>query len=111
MLDALQRAYATEAEIIGALTGEVIALKNTGEVVVAVPPGADEDNYHMPYTIAGVRLQARGPVFNDDLAFLGVECAYTVEYTIRREPMAEKVIVDGLVLIRAKTGRPNGGGV
>ena len=37
-----------------------------------------------PYTITGVRLQARGPVFNDDLAFLGVECAYTVEYTIRR---------------------------
>ena len=36
------------------------------------------------YTITGVRLQARGPVFNDDLAFLGVECAYTVEYTIRR---------------------------
>ena len=61
VLDALQRAYATEAEIIAALSGE-----------------------GTPYTITGVRLQARGPVFNDDLAFLGVECAYTVEYTIRR---------------------------
>ena len=52
VLDALQRAYATEAEIIAALSGE---------------------GTH--YTITGVRLQARGPVFNDDLAFLGVECA------------------------------------
>ena len=84
VLAALQRAYATEAEIIAALPGEVIALKSTGEVVVAVPPGADEDDYYTYYTITGVRLQARGPVFNDDLAFLGVECAYTVEYTIRR---------------------------
>ena len=64
MLDALQRAYATEAEIIAAL------------------PSARD--YYTHYTITGVRLQARGPVFNDDLAFLGVECAYTVEYTIRR---------------------------
>ena len=64
---ALQRAYATEAEIIAALPGEVIALKSTGEVVVAVPPGADEDDYYTYYTITGVRLQARGPVFNDDL--------------------------------------------
>ena len=61
VLAALQRAYATEAEIIAALPSET-------------------DHY----TITGVRLQARGPVFNDDLAFLGVECAYTVEYTIRR---------------------------
>ena len=61
VLGALQRAYATEADIIAAL------------------PSATAH-----YTITGVRLQARGPVFNDDLAFLGVECAYTVEYTIRR---------------------------
>ena len=61
VLAALQRAYATEADIIAAL------------------PSATAH-----YTITGVRLQARGPVFNDDLAFLGVECAYTVEYTIRR---------------------------
>ena len=61
VLDALQRAYATEADIIAALPSET-----------------------PHYTITGVRLLARGPVFNDDLAFLGVECAYTVEYTIRR---------------------------
>ena len=62
VLAALQRAYATEADIIAALPSELPE----------------------HYTITGVRLQARGPVFNDDLAFLGVECAYTVEYTIRR---------------------------
>ena len=61
VLDALQRAYSTEADIIAALPSTTAH-----------------------YTITGVRLQARGPVFNDDLAFLGVECAYTVEYTIRR---------------------------
>ena len=83
-LAALRRAYATENDIIAALPGEVIVNRVTGEVVVAVPPGANEDDYYTPYTITGVRLQARGPVFNDDLAFLGVECAYTVEYTIRR---------------------------
>ena len=69
VLDALKRAYATENDIIAALPGEVLSSM----------PGEDP-----PYTITGVRLLARGPVFNDDLAFLGVECAYTVEYTIRR---------------------------